>query len=197
MKTSFEPNDELCKLWQGPESSTSREEVRKIMTLVETRAKQFERRIFWRNAGEYLAAAVVAGLFALLAHRADAPLVRLGHLMLSAGAAWVLIFLWLMQRSRRMPSPESSTAAYKRALLAWYDRQILLTRNAWAWYVLPLGAGLVVSSLGQDHATGFKAVMAGLVVAVGVGVAILNRKAARNIEAEKHELERLLENGGL
>lgn len=195
MTTSFEPDDELSRLWQGREGLAPEEEVGRIMTGVEARARQFERRIFWRNAGEYVAAAVVAGIFAVLAHRSDAPLARLGHVIVSAGAVWILVFLWLMQRFRRAPSPESSTAAYKRALLAYYDRQVLLTRTAWAWYVLPLATGLVLASLGQGRSPAFGVLMAGVVLVVGVGIAILNWKAASKIEAEKRELERLLENG--
>jgi hypothetical protein len=47
----------------------------------------------------------------------------------------------------RAGATESSSEVYKEALLAMYDRQILLTRTAWAWYVLPCITGLVVASL--------------------------------------------------
>lgn len=165
------------------------------MAMVETRVRRFHRKIFWRNAREYAAAVMVAAVFALFAQHAETPVERVGHAIVSAGALWVLVFAWLMQRRGRAPLPESSTAAYKRELLMRYDRQILLTRNAWAWYVLPLASGLILASLGQNHAPGFKAVMVGLVAVVGVAVAILNRKAARAIEEEKRELEQLLEAG--
>lgn len=195
MKTSFEPNDELCRLWQGQESAPSQQEVRRIMAMVETRARRFERKIFWRNAREYAAAVIVAAVFALFARHAETPLERVGHAIVSAGALWILLFAWLMQRSGRAPLPESSTAAYKRELLVRYDRQIRLTRHAWAWYVLPLAGGLILASLGQNHAPRSKAVMVGLVAVAGVVVAIVNRKAARAIEEEKRELEQLLETG--
>lgn len=103
------------------------------------------------------------------------------------------IFMWSMQRSRPAPLPESSGEDYKKTLLARYDRQILLVRTAWAWYVLPLTTGLVVSSLGYDHAPEFGFVMAGIMLTFGIGIAILNWKAATKLVAEKRELQRLVE----
>ncbi|MBK5295435.1 MAG: hypothetical protein JJE04_27630 [Acidobacteriia bacterium] len=162
------------------------------MELVETRARRFERTIFWRNVREYVAAAIVAVVFALLASNVKTPLERVGYATVSAGALWVILFAWLMQRSRQAPLPESPGEAYKKALLAKYDRQILLTRTAWAWYVLPTTTGLVVASLGHDYAPAFGFVMAGFMLAVGVAIAILNWNAAKTLAAEKRELQRLL-----
>jgi hypothetical protein len=193
VSTSFEPNDELCRLWQTLDRPRSDKEVHKMMELVETRASTFERTIFRRNIREYVAAAIGAVVFALSAFNAATLLERVGYAMVSAGGLWVILFMWLMQRSGQAPLPESSGEVYGKALLVKYDRQILLTRTAWAWYVLPCITGLVVASLGHDHAPALGFMMAGFMVAVGVAIAILNWKAADALAAEKRDLQRLLE----
>lgn len=196
MNTSFEQNDELCRLWQGLGRPSSDKEVHEIMELLQKRASRFERTIFWRNVCEYAAAAIVSVVFGLLAFIATSPLQQLGHAIVSAGALWIVVFLWSMQRSSSKPLPESSGEAYRNALLARYDRQILLLRTAGAWYVLPLTIGLVVSSLGNDHAPELGFVMAGIMVAFGIGITILNWKAATKLAAEKGEMQRLVEEAG-
>jgi len=193
VNTSFEPNDELCRLWQALDRPRSDKEVHAIMEVVETRARRFERTIFWRNIREYVAAAVGAVVFTLWAFHVDTLLERVGYATVSAGGVWVILFMWLMQRSGQAPLPESSGEVYKEALLAMYDRQILLTRTAWAWYVLPCITGLVVASLGHDHAPMFGFMMASFLVAVGVAIALLNWKVSKTLAAEKRDLQRLLE----
>jgi hypothetical protein len=162
------------------------------MELIERRASEFDQAIFWRNVREYAASMFVAVVFALLSIYARGPLTRLGYGMVSVAAVWVILFLWLMQRSARGPLPESDGESYRHALLARYDRQILLNRTAWAWYVLPFTVGLVVSSLGHAHPPGFGYVMAGFMLAVGLAIAILNWKVASGLAAEKRELAALL-----
>ena len=193
MSTSFEPNDELCRLWQALDRPRSDKEIHEIMKLVETRARKFDRTIFWRNIREYVAAAIGTVVFALFASNAATPLERVGYATVSVGGLWIVVFMWLMQRSGQAPLPESSGEVYKKALLVKYDRQILLTRTAWAWYVLPITAGLVVATLGHDHAPALGFVMASLMLAVGVAIAILNWQAAKALATEKRDLQRLLE----
>ncbi len=192
MSTSLERNDELYRLWQRLEPPSSDKEVRGIMELVERRKREFERIIYWRNVREYAACIIVAVTFAVFAWNARTPLQQIGHSIVSLSALWITGFLWLMQRSRQAPLPESSGKAYEEALLVKYERQILLTRTAWAWYVLPLTIGLLISSLGADHATVLGLAMTGFMLAAGAGIALLNWKASAKLAAEKRELEQLL-----
>jgi hypothetical protein len=193
VSTSFEPNDELRRIWQALDRPKSDREVQEIMRLVETRAKKFERKIFWRNAGEYIAGAMVTGMFALFAYHGTTTLERVGHSIVSASGLWIILFMWLMQKSGPEALPESPGEVYKKALLVKYDRQILLTRTAWAWYVLPPFTGVVIAIFGHSHSSAFSFALASFMVAFGVAVALLNRHAAKKIATEKHDLERLLE----
>jgi hypothetical protein len=194
MSTSFEPNDELCRLWQQLDRPQSgKQEVLKVMELVESRARSFDRTILWRNIREYVAAAIGTVIFALFAANAGSRLEQAGYALVSASCLWIILFLWLMQRSRQTPIPESSGAFYTRALLAKYDRQILLTRTAWAWYVLPPITGLVIAALGYDHAPVLGYIMAGFFLVFGAVLAVVNWQAANKIAAEKRDLEQLLD----
>lgn len=193
MSTEFPPNDELCRIWQALGSPRSKEEAYQVMEMVQARVVRFDRTIYLRNVREYVAAAFVAVTFAVVAAKADAPLARLGYGIVSAAGVWISLFLWWMQRSAPAPLPEASGDAYREAVLAKYDRQIFLTRTAWAWYVLPFTAGLVIASLGNPHNPEFGQGMAAFMVAVGAAIAIMNRMAAKRLAAEKQDLQRLLE----
>ena len=192
MSTEFQ-NDELCRLWQALERPRSNEEVRSVMEMVEKQVIQLDRKVLRRNVREYAAAALVAVAFAAMASAADTLLAQIGNATVSAAGVWIILFLWWMHRSTPAPLPEASSDAYRNALLAKYDRQIFLTRTAWAWYVLPFTTGLVLASLGNDHNPKFGFVMAGFMAAVGVVIAMLNRRTAKMLAEEKHELERLLQ----
>ena len=87
---------------------------------------------------------------------------------------------------------ECSRELYEKALLVKYYRQILLTRTAGAWYVLPVTTGLVVQGLGYEHAPELGRAMASFFVAAGVVIAVVNWKAANTLAAEKEDLQRLL-----
>ena len=191
MNASYQPNDHLCRLWQEEDRPTSDREAQRIMELVQERAKSFERTIFRRNIREYIAAAFVAVVFALMASIAKTAMERVGHIIVGAGAVWIMVFMWFMQRATQAPLPESSVEAYKEALLARYDRQILLTRTAWAWYVLPISTGLVTGALGHNIPLGARFTVAGFLLAVGAAIAIWNWKAATKLQAEKREMERM------
>ena len=194
MNTSFEPNDELCRLWQELGRPLSDKEKHKIMELVETRAKTFERIISQRNIVEYTVAVVMAVVCAFLASQGLPPLERAGYAFSSAACLWVILFMWLMQRPSQGLLLESPGEVYKKALLAKYDRQIVLTRTAWAWYVLPLATGQVIASVGDNHAAEpFGLVRAGVILSVGVVIAFVNWKASRMLTAEKQDLRQLLE----
>jgi hypothetical protein len=193
VSTSFDPNDELCRLWQTLDRPLSDKEVNKIMELVETRAKTFERNVYWRNIREYIGAALATIIFGVLAYNASTLYMRVAFGTISAAGLWVILFLWLMHRSAPALLPELSSETYKRQLLATYDRQIMLTRTAWAWYVFPFTAGLLLVHFGNTHSPApLTFGIAGFTLLVGVGIAVLNFRAAKAIDAEKRDLEVLL-----
>jgi hypothetical protein len=110
---NFDPDDELCRLWQASSPPKSDNEVNKVMELVETRAKAFDRAISHRNIREYVAGGIGAVIF-------ETNLTRAGCALVSAGGLWIAVFMWLMQRSAPGPVPESSGEVYKKALFLQY-----------------------------------------------------------------------------
>jgi hypothetical protein len=193
MNTDPDRNDELRTLWQSA-GRQNHKEAEKIMQLVEARAKSFERTIFWRNIREYAAAAVAGPLFLWLAYIGRDPIVRVGNFIVGASAIWILIFMWLMQRSRSGPPPESSGKDYQNRLLAIYDRQITLLKTAWLWYALPLTAGLALSTFGSARGSlSLRAGIGCLMVLFGIGLGVLNWNAAKRVAKEKEQLTSMLD----
>ena len=193
MNTDPENNDELRKLWQSAGRQNPKE-AEKIMQLVEARAKSFERTIFWRNIREYAAAAVAGPLFLWLAYIGRDPIVRVGNFVVGLGALWIMIFMWLMQRSRSSPPPESSGKDYQNRLVGMYDRQIRLLKTAWLWYALPLTAGLALSTFGSARGSLIlRAGIACLMVLFGIGLGVLNWNAANRVAKEKEQLTGMLD----
>lgn len=194
MNQNLEQHDELCRIWQATElAGPIDDEGRNIMELVQTRGEAFHRTIFWRNAREYVAALLVAGLFALMANHTANRLEQLGFTIVSISGLWVCAFLWLTHRSRNNPRQDVDGKAYGRTLLRNYDRQILLLRTAGIWYALPFTAGSVLAGLGNAHAPVIGSITAGFTVLVWLGITLLNWKAAQGVAAEKQELQALLD----
>lgn len=189
-------DDDLRRLWQQqplPNPESNQVEARKLMAQVEARAKKFERTIFWRNVREYVAGGIGAAIFAMMAAKSQTRLEFAGNAIVSASALWIVLYMWLRQRWLRKPLPESDGEFYRHSLLAQYDRQISLLRTAWAWYALPITAGLVISVLGNNHSPLTPTlIMAGVMVAAGVFIAIINWAAAGKLSEERRDLERML-----
>ena len=111
-----------------------------MIETIRKRARAFQRTIFWRDAREIGAAALMVPVAVYVAVQSrPSPLMSTGFALMALSGLFIAGWLW---RSRRGPkaAPEESVAAYGRALLAGYDRQIALLRTAKYWYVLPLYA---------------------------------------------------------
>lgn len=162
---------------------------------------QFDRSIFWRNARDYSAGGVTLMVFAAAAvsHSPYVPLPLFGM----AAVAFFLGYLGWKHRDVHDPDPLADARAYQAALLARFDRQVRLLRNARYWYFLPLYLWIlgatVVNLLHRParvspwaHAVGLVAGL-GIVTAVFIWLARFNeRYAVRLISEAKKEAESLL-----
>jgi hypothetical protein len=139
--------DELSELWcsQSYSSATSKEE---LMTLVQRKARQFDRLIFVRNVLESVSALAVTVMFAAMAARTPDPLQRIGLLIVAASGLWIIVFLLRYGRASAPADPAQELSRYRRALVERYDREIRLLKSVKYWYLLPPWIGLLIGSTG-------------------------------------------------
>lgn len=164
------------------------------------RAGEFHRRVQRRNRREYVAAAPLVPLFAWIGWMSGDTLMRIACIVLIAGIA---IVVWNLSRRGAQPMPEAEALAipafaFHRAQLA---RQRDALRNVWRWYLAPFVPGVVLFLAALYHAMRVHqsaaaalaaiAVPAAVLIAVFVGIHLLNRSAARRLDREIAALDAL------
>lgn len=161
---------------------------------------EFERRVRRRNLIEYAAGGLVIPVFAWVAWltaRAGEVVITLGFGMAITGMVVVLASLYY--RASNLPHrPESDCRSHLRAQLE-HQRQALASVPR--WYLAPLVPGmmlvLVGSALPLARDTSWAAALVGLALpavvigAIFIGIAWLNRRAARALEGEIAALDAL------
>jgi len=189
--------DDLQAVWQSQNGMT-REEMKAMMEQIVERGKKFERTIRQRNLQEYAAAALMAPVFVWIGRHAHSGLEQAGYYLIAAAAVWIVVFLWLKHRGQRIPDHGLSLAEYRDRLLAQYDRQIRLLGRAGWWYVLPLYAGLMLTSAGHMYqkwlergtVSRFDGVLPVFCTIVAVGCWYLNEVyAVRRLRQERRRVE--------
>jgi hypothetical protein len=181
--------DPLQSLWTNqPEESFT-------MSLAEihTHAARFQTRIRWRNAAEYVAAAVVVMAFGWMAFAVPVPMVQAGAALIVAGALYVCWKLNELGRAASKAELEqaSSLADFHRAELT---RQRAALSTVWRWYLGPFVPGLLVFLAGVAFAPELEAPFAARfsIFATGVGftglifaaVGWLNALAVKRLDRE-------------
>lgn len=184
-------DDDLKNLWRSaPVTDTA--------PLPETelarRASRFQRRVARRNFLEYAAALLVCAGFGFYLWKFPDVLMRLGSVLTILG---ILAVVWQLHRrasSRPMPGAGSALPSrdFHRAQLV---RQRDALRSVWLWYVAPLAPGMAVFRWGvetnPDPALPFARgwVADGLIVAVMLGVILLNLYAAHKLQRQIDQLD--------
>lgn len=179
------PLDRFQQLWQEQE----RQPMEVAVDRIARDAASFRRAIRRRNVREYAASAIVVVVFGAYAALADTVLYRVACAMIIAGTIHVAYYL------RRHGSSEPGElaactvdhlASHRRQL----ERQRDLLASIWRWYLGPLVPGLVLfavslpfeqSRSGRSAWIG-TAVVLSIGAAVFVGLARLNRMAARQLQ---------------
>jgi hypothetical protein len=193
----------ICEFWQqgsGEPSGFNGEELRERMN-------KFERTIRRRNLREYLAAALVVGVFAYYGWVFPTLLLRIGCALLIMGTAYVAY--QLHRRASARPAPAEmglrNCVEFQRSEL---ERQRDALRAVWSWYLLPFLPGMVIFLIGLFQFTrnvteaagrpfhtiaavvGFTLVAA-CVAIVFVVIWQLNRWAAKRLQMQIDDLDQL------
>ena len=185
---SFSDDGGLHALWQGSEPILAPLPLDEI----KRQAGRFGDAIRRRNRREYVATALVVAVFAFYAAIFAEPLVKLGSLLIIAGA---LVVAWQLARrtSRADPDAEAQDiSGYYRARLV---REEHMLARVGRWYLAPFVPGLLLFLLGQAKASGMGGSLVFLLVAalqllVFGGIWILNRRAAAMLRARISRIDR-------
>jgi hypothetical protein len=177
------------RIWQ----SQPVEDVKMSAEVIRKRANKFEKKILWRNVGEYAGGLVTAVPLAYFFAKADQVLFRIAFGLFIAGMAWVAFQLHRKGSAKRMPTAlgTSSCLQFFRAEL---ERQRDVVSNVWPWYLAPLVPGFVVYTVAYTLASPSPASWAGLalldaiVAALFVAVWKMNQRAARCLQRMIDEL---------
>ncbi|MDM4767107.1 hypothetical protein [Pelomonas sp. SE-A7] len=187
-------SDELHKLWKSqpaePMQARPTEELAR-------QAAAFNQRIAKRNRSERLSAVIVIPVFLLYAWIYPTWPTKLGALLIVAG---VLVVLW--QLKRRAEAGDLSVALGQ-DLLAFHRGELLRQRDAlrsvWLWYIGPLVPGLALFIWGRQQELATPAAAAwhpwihAVIVVLMLAIVLLNLWAARKLQRQIDELDRLNE----
>jgi len=140
--------DDFSRLWQSVPAGPA-----PALRQIEARARRFDRTIRNRDWRESGAGLLVAAVFLWMSFHARG-LALASDLWLAACGIWVVFYLRRYSRTSGGVPPEKSLAAYRRAVLERFDRQIRVVRSAKYWYILPFWAGLMLNAAAFYERTG-------------------------------------------
>jgi len=186
-----DPLPSLSRLWLASTEPPPRVDP----STLQRAAKRLRRRVLIRNLSEWGAAAGLVAFCVTRIWEVERLLARLGFLGMALAALYVSFELH--RRGRVAASPaSSSTESYRRAHVGALERQAQLLESVWRWYLLPLVPGITLVHLDAAFAglarSGAQATIiwlvsaASLLFTIGIflGVAALNRRAARALRRE-------------
>ena len=168
------------------------------MAEIHSRANRFQSRIRFRNLTEYAASALVIGVFGWMALLIPQPVVKAGAILVVLGTLYVAYALH--RKGHAVPVP----AGEAKPLADFYRSELVKQREAlstvWRWYLAPFVPGLLVFVGGVSFApeTGLPliarlsqfGVSVALVGTVFAGIAWLNARAVKKLDAEIAALDR-------
>ncbi len=185
MNESDEQFGPLQELWHSQKTAP----IETDLSRLRTEAESLDTSVRKRNRRETLIAVLLAGYFLLVAGAeavAENTVSAGGALLVSVSMLWVRYAIQRWGRSGLAPEDlrmdgQSFLTVYLRELV----RQRRLVLHAWLWYVLPIGAGLLILSLGGalhrrvPVETWLGSIMFLGTTALAIVVVLLNLAAAR------------------
>jgi hypothetical protein len=187
-------DDELILLWrQGTSAEPNPEEIARLAARASM--QRFDRRIFWRNFGEYAAGVVMLPFLIWMIVTDDFIIGRAFGLTAIVCVGFTLGYLWWQHRSFAPLDPSADARTYQAAMLARIDKQIwLLSRSAY-WYLIPLclPSLWVVGALWIFYKAIALATL-GFMTLIFIAVGWLNERwGVRRLQAERAKIEALYE----
>lgn len=166
------------------------------------RSNRFQSRIERRNLTEYIAAALVVGVFGWLAYIVPVWSIRIGSILIIAAA------LYVSWKLRQIGSASATPNVASAQTLANHHRDELVRqrdalKSVWRWYLLPFVPGILVFMLGTTLETGSNlpiwielassAFSLSLMGGLFYGIYALNAHAAKKLDREIDALDSVME----
>ncbi|MBA4011260.1 MAG: hypothetical protein C0481_05280 [Phenylobacterium sp.] len=189
--TPDQSDQDLKALWRNQQMETG------PMSIEQIHARAFQSRIQVRNLVEYAASVLVLALFGFYAVYFPHPMMKLGAVMIMAGTA---VMAWQLHRraSARILPPEAAAGASLAFHRAELVRQRDALRSAFWWYIAPFAPGMMVFVAGMAQARagaslGHLAPLAALICAYLAAWFLMNRRAAKRLQAEIDDIDALMD----
>jgi hypothetical protein len=190
MMNESPPNDRLKTVWQNQPS----EGIRMSVEEIRHRAGKFQKKVYWRNVRENVAALIVVVAFGYHFWQTSDTLTRVACGLIIAGTLYVMWRLHQWGASRSVPAEMglASGLEFHRRELA---RQRDLLRKIWSWYLAPVIPGLAVLMAAKARINPGHLRPIGLTIALIVLVYVftwwLNHRAARCLQSRIDDLNAL------
>ena len=205
--------DELKRLWQKqPVPAEAAAPKMETIKLMKTKMQKLDRTLFWRDARELIACAVIILWFGadfcsgLLGHsqhpgqhlrHAHSALRLSGDVVLVLSAVWIGVKLLAARRTNRAFLHPSSVRDFLGGELDKVNRQIRLLRTVLWWYLLPLFCGVTLVIIGTNPDLEEDALVIGLMAATFGVIYWANLYAVKKtLLPVKAELEQALADAG-
>lgn len=184
----FTDETRLHALWQDGEAALAPLSLDEI----KRRAAGLGDAIRRRNRREYGAAAVVVVIFALYAILLPEILLKLGSLLVIAGA---LVVVWQLAHRTSRTDPEAEAQDVRGYYRARLVREEHMLARIGRWYLAPFVPGLLVFLAGLAKATELRspisfALLIAFQLSVFGGIWWLNRRAAAMLRAQIDRIDR-------
>lgn len=191
-------DNSVQKIWQGQPVEVTPMSA----ALIRKRAGKLQRRVWWRNAREYVAAALGIALFAGYFFKTHELLFRITFALMIAGMLWIVVQLRRHASARSIPL-EADTVTSLRLYRAELERQRDALNHVWPWYLAPLVPAFVFYTLAYavrlahpsipdafPHPMSWTrlAALDIITAAIFVGLWKLNQRVARRLQRKIDEL---------
>jgi hypothetical protein len=137
----MDSEDDLIRCWQSTQPVGPAPDPARLTRAMASTVASFDRKIFRRNAAEYLGCAFLLVWSGLDLWNGD----KLAGISIGA-VLFVMSYLWWNHRKQRVPDASADVRSYQAALLERFDRQIRLVSRVKYWYLLPLYVSVIVSA---------------------------------------------------
>ena len=178
------------KLWQNQPV----EGIKMSLEEVRRRAGKFERRIWRRNAREYVASLFATGLFVYFMVSAHDWLSRVTFALFIVAMLWIVVALHRNGSAKKLPEGVDTSTGL-RLYRAGLERQYGVVKSVWWWYLAPMIPGFIVYTIGNAVKVPHPAAWAGLavmdIIVAGLFYVVwrMNMRAARCLQRMIEELK--------
>ena len=144
--------DELQQLWV--KQATEKENTAMWADVVEEKRAGFAELVRAENSSEYLVAAILVPLLALVAWRAHDPRIQTGYALMAAALLGLAVCTWLIYRNPG-PPVNNTVRDHLCALVRQYDDRIAFLRKATLAIGIPLSIGVLLIFVNRGSVAGW------------------------------------------